>query len=254
MKANPRIQYRIVAPVISVAAFVVGLLMTPTGVLAQTPVGVVTTVSGSVSVQRGTGSLVPRTGTQLDIGDKVTTGVNGQLDATLSDNSQLELAESTSLVIDEMTFSAAGRTSTRLTLGAGSLRSSVAAAAGGVPNFTVSTPNAVVAVRGTKWNTRYQDGSARPGYPDCRHFTDVEVFEGTVDVGSTLTPSAAHQAVSAGYETTVACQNAPLEPGPIGLTGTGGIGGFRGVTPGVGVSPPPPSEPPPPLPPPPPPG
>ncbi len=228
------------------AVLIAALAVSATDALAQTPIGVVTMVSGRAGIQRGGSSLIPRVGTQLDQGDRVTTGADGHLGATLSDNSQLELAESSTLVLDQMVFSGGGRVSTRLSLALGAVRSSVTSAVGGVPNFEVHTPNAVVAVRGTKWNTRYHAGAERPGFPSCKRFTDVEVYEGTVDVGSATTPSAQHEAVSAGYETTVACDAPPLEAGPLGITGTGGIGGFRGVAPGAGgVSPPPGVEPPP---------
>jgi hypothetical protein len=107
-----------------------------------------------------------------------------------------------------------------------------------VPNFEVHTPNAVVAVRGTKWNTRYQEGTGRPGFPSCKRFTDVEVYEGTVEVSSATNAAAQHQSVTEGYETTVACDAPPLESGPLGITGNSGIGGFRGVSPGSMGAPP----------------
>ena len=246
LELNRRFYFRMTRPVISVAAVIAAFALCASAASAQTPIGVVTTVSGSVNIQRGASSVIPRVGTQLDEGDRLTTGPDGHLDATLSDNSQLELAESSAMVLDQMVFGAGGRVSTRLNLTLGALRSSVTSAAGGVPNFEVHTPNAVVAVRGTKWDTAYHEGSERPGFPSCKRFTDVEVYEGTVDVGSATTPSAQHEAVSAGYETTVACDAPPLSAGPLGITGTGGMGGFRGVAPGAGgVSPPPGVEPPP---------
>lgn len=246
LKPDRRLKYFLPGPAIFSAALFAALAIVANDALAQTPVGVVTTVSGSAAIQRAGGSVSPRVGTQLDLGDRLTTGTDGHLAATLTDNSQLELAESTTLVVDQMVFGAGGRISTRLNLAIGALRSSVTSVVGGVPNFEVRTPNAVVAVRGTKWNTRYHEGTERPGFPSCNRFTDVEVYEGTVDVGSALTPSAQHEAVSAGYETTVACESPPLEAGPLGITGIGGIGGFRGVAPGAGgVSPPPSVEPPP---------
>jgi FecR protein len=229
------------------AALFAGLAMFAIDASAQTPVGVVTMVSGSANIQRGRNSVSPRVGTQLDLGDRISTGGNGDLTATLSDNSKLELGESSSMVLDSMVVGTGGRMQTRLSLAFGALRSSVLAAAGGVPKFEVHTPNAVVSVRGTEWITRYRQGTERPGFNACKQFTDVEVFEGTVDVGSTLTPSAQHQAVPAGYETTVACESAPLTPGPLGITGIGGVGGFRGVSPGSGGAPPPPSVEPPPA-------
>ena len=203
--------------------------------------------SGSAAIQRGASALSPRVGTQLDQGDRLTTGADGHLAGTLSDNSQFELAESSAMVLDQLAVGAGGRISTRLNLALGALRSSVTSAVGGVPNFEVHTPNAVTAVRGTKWNTQYHEGAARPGFPSCKRFTDIEVYEGTVEVSSATNPAARHEAVSAGYETTVACDAPPLEAGPLGITGTGGIGGFRGVSPGSGGAPPPPSMEPPPV-------
>jgi len=246
LKLIRRLKYLVAKQVILGTLQIAALVAFATGASAQTAVGVVTMVSGSAGIQRGAGTVTPRVGVELDQGDRITTGADGHLTATLSDNSHLELAESSAMVLDQMVFVAGGRVSTRVSLALGALRSSVTSAVGGAPNFEVHTPNAVVAVRGTKWNTRYHEGTERPGFPSCKRFTDVEVYEGTVDVGSATTPSAQHEAVSAGYETTVACDAPPLEAGPLGITGTGGIGGFRGVAPGAGgVSPPPGVEPPP---------
>lgn len=206
---------------------------------AQTPVGVVTGVDGGAAIQRGANSLTPRVGTQLDQGDRLTTGADGHLEGTLSDNSQFELAEASSMALDQVTVGAGGaRIGTRLTLALGALRTAVSSSVGGVPNFEVHTPNAVVAVRGTKWNTRYQESTGRPGFPSCKRFTDVEVYEGTVEVSSATNPAGQHQSVTEGYETTVACDAPPLESGPLGITGNGGIGGFRGVSPGSMGAPP----------------
>ena len=246
-KLNRQLKFFVRKSFILGAALFAGLAMFAVGASAQTPVGVVTMVSGSANIQRGTSSLSPKVGMQLDLGDRISTGGNGDLAATLSDHSKLELGESSSMVLDSMVVGTGGTVQTRLSLAFGALRSSVLAAAGGVPKFEVHTPNAVVSVRGTEWSTMYHQGLERPGFHACKQFTDVEVFKGTVDVGSTLTPSAQHQAVPAGYETTVACESAPLTPGPLGITGIGGIGGFRGVSPGSGGAPPPPSVEPPPV-------
>jgi hypothetical protein len=223
----------------------VGLAAGALDASAQTPDGVVSAVSGSAAIQRGTNSLSPRLGTELDQGDRLTTGTDGDLQGTLSDNSQFELGESSAMVLDQLTVGAAGgRIGTRLSLALGALHTAVSSA-GGVPNFEVHTPNAVVAVRGTKWNTRYQEGTGRPGFPSCKRFTDIEVYEGTVEVSSATNAAAQHQSVTEGYETTVACDAPPLAAGPLGITGTGGIGGFRGASPAIGAPPPPSMEPPP---------
>jgi hypothetical protein len=138
---------------------------------AQTPIGVVTAVDGSAAIQRGANSLTPRAGTPLDQGDRLTTGADGHLEGTLSDNSQFELAEASSMALDQVTVAAGGRIGALLTLALGALRTAVTSSVGGVPNFEVHTPNAVVAVRGTKWNTRYQESTGRPGFPSCKRFT-----------------------------------------------------------------------------------
>ena len=200
--------------IVTVAAFAV----VATEASAQTPVGVVTGVDGAAAIQRGANSLTPRVGTQLVQGDRLTTGADGHLEGTLSDNSQFELAEASSMALDQVTVAAGGaRIGTRLTLALGALRTAVSSSVVGVPNFEVHTPNAVVAVRGTKWNTRYQESTGRPGFPSCKRFTDVEVYEGTVEVSSATNPAGQHQSVTEGYETTVACDAPPLESDRWGL-------------------------------------
>ena len=77
---------------------------------AQTPVGVVTGVDGGAAIQRGANSLTPRVGTQLDQGDRLTTGADGHLEGTLSDNSQFELAEASSMALDQVTVGCRRRT------------------------------------------------------------------------------------------------------------------------------------------------
>ena len=97
-------------------------------VAAQPPVGVVTRESGQVGVQRGANQLQPAVGTQLDQGDRVTTGADGHVAMTLSDQSELELAESSIFVLDQQVMGSGGRISTSLSLLLGGVQSAVTSA------------------------------------------------------------------------------------------------------------------------------
>jgi ferric-dicitrate binding protein FerR (iron transport regulator) len=205
-----------------------------------------------VQLQRGGTTTGAGTGTAVDVGDRVITGPGGRAVITLTDGSQLELGESSNLVIDNHALApAGGRAATQVSLFGGVLRS-IVNATGGAPNFEVHTPNAVAAVRGTRFDTAYNVGEARPTFGDCRKFTDVVVYEGVVSVRN---PGAATGTeVPAGYEISVPCNLSPMLPGPIGMTGAhSNLGTVVG-----GVPPPacpamsacPPPKPPPPMPPP----
>jgi hypothetical protein len=190
---------------------------------AQTPVaGTVSTASGLVQVQRAAVVAPAGPGTAVNVGDRVITGVGGHAIITLTDGSQLELGESSSMVIDNQALApAGGRAATQVSLFGGVLRS-VVNATGGATNFEVHTPNAVAAVRGTRWDTAYSDGDARPTFSDCRKFTDVVVYEGVVSVRN---PAASGgMEVPAGYEATVPCNLNATLPGPLGMTGARGMG------------------------------
>jgi hypothetical protein len=233
--------------------------------LAQAPVaGTFTTSSGAVQVQRGTVVTGVSAGTPVQVGDRVITGPGGHAIITLTDGSQLELGEASNLVIDNHALApTGGRAETKVSLFGGVLRS-VVSATGGTPNFEVHTPNAVAAVRGTRWDTSYSEGATRPTYGDCRKFSDVVVYEGVVTLRNPTAPNGID--VPAGYEATVPCEVNATLPGPIGMTGAHGLGAGGVLVnnpngPVGGVPPPPcpvcpimPATVPPPLPPTPPPG
>ncbi len=247
-------------------AFAGVLLTLATGSRALAQVaGTVSTATGSVQVQRATGTGAISSGMPVNVGDRIITGPGGHAVVTLSDGSQLELGESSTLAIDSQSLApAGGRAATSLSLFGGVLRS-VASATGGPANFEVHTPNAVAAVRGTRWDTAYTEGQARPTYGDCHRFSDVVVYEGVVDVRNATGAAGTAIDVPAGYEVTVPCNANATLPGPIGMTGARSLGSSASVNTtvnivGGGVPPPacpvcpPVQTSPPPLPPPPPPG
>jgi hypothetical protein len=196
--------YLILAPL-------VGLLMLNAAVAhAQAAAGSMTALSGDVHVERAGSTLTATPGMALNVGDRIVTGSNGRATVTLADNSRLEVAESTTLVIDQEMVSPGSR-STKLSLFSGLVRSFVSYTAAPTPNFEVHTPNAVASARGTQYDTE-TDTKERKKYKDCRRFTQVSVYEGTVEVTNSTNPSAGSVQVPAGYKTLVACGFAPEPP------------------------------------------
>ena len=124
--------------------------------------GSITQFSGNVEIQRGGHALPATSGASVEIGDTIVTGPSSKATITLTDQSQLELSEHSTLVIDENTLNSAGvRQSTRVRLLGGLVRAIVHFTAGTPPNFEVHTPNAVASARGTTFDVSYQTGVTR---------------------------------------------------------------------------------------------
>ena len=219
---------------------------------AQSSAGSVTVLSGTASLQRGGNRIDVTVGTVVDVGDQMTVS-SGHLTITLTDGSLLKAGSTSVLVIDEQLLGASGAAaSTKIGLLAGLLRSiDRHTSSGSPPNFQVHTPNAILSVRGTKFDTAYSEGARRPGYGDCTRFTDIKAYEGIVGARNAALPSSEETTVNAGYETTIACDSPPMSPGPLGMTGIpfGDIDTFVGDAPGAAMAPPPAPAPPPALPP-----
>jgi ferric-dicitrate binding protein FerR (iron transport regulator) len=205
---------------------------------AQNTVGTVSELAGSAHVERVGSTQAVTNGMPVELKDKFITDAGAHLTITLNDNSKLDLAEQSALVIDEQVLGGGGKTSVSL-LG-GHLQSIVSKALrGSAPSFEVKTPNAIAGVRGTSFSVTYADSS-----PVCgpQPTSDVAVADGEVAVANSANPAAAVP-VDAGYETVVCAGSPPLPPGPIGLGGAAGTGtatgGFSGASPGSGGAPPP---------------
>lgn len=240
---------------------------------AQAAAGSVTSVVGTASIQRAGKSLDATVGMPVQVGDQVVVSAGGKVTITLSDDSVLEVGASSTLVIDEQLLSQNGaRASTRVHLLAGILRSVAKHGSGGsLPNFEVHTPNAIMAARGTTFDTQYTRGAQRAGYGAATEFTDERTLVGTVGVRNAA--GGAEVLITAGFQTTVAGELTPTSPQSITLQGIPWIGieaftvteppppenevnqpppppprGNPVLPPTVGViSPPPPPPPPPPL-------
>jgi ferric-dicitrate binding protein FerR (iron transport regulator) len=203
--------------------------------LAQTAAGSFSSVSGQVQIQRAGSTIGAASGVGVDVGDRIVSGPGAHAVIVLNDQSRLELGANSTITLDEFTITG-GATSTRVGLMSGILRSLVNASSGGAPaNYQVHTPNAVAAVRGTRFDTAYSDNVIRPGYKGCEKYTDVSVYQGTVNLAPIASPNAGED-VGAGYEATLPCDQFPTAPGPLGMTGAVG---FEGTSPGVTGAPPP---------------
>lgn len=240
---------------VNITALVAIFLLIAPAAMAQTTAGSISAVTGTVSIQRA-GRAIPATyGTAIVVGDRIITGANGRVTVTLSDSSQLEVTESSTLAVDQNTLSPTGtRVSTKVTLLGGLVRSIVSPTAT-PPNFEVHTPNAVASARGSSADVGYQNGVARDKFKDCLEFTDVSVYKGTWEVTNPTNPGAPPVEVDEGKKTTVACGLAPLPATSItagigvgtvaailALIGGGTAGGLAagGVFDGGGGGPPPP--------------
>lgn len=210
--------------------------------LAQTAAGSFQSVNGPVQIQRTGGATIgAASGVGVNVGDRIITGANGHAVLILNDQSRLEVGPGTNIALDQFTV---GGGPTRVSLFSGVMRSLVNAGSGGAgANYQVHTPNAVAAVRGTKFDTAYSENVIRPGYQGCEKYTDVSVYQGTVNLAQVGSPNTGED-VRAGYEATVPCDKPPTESGPLSMTGAvslesanAGGASFAGAAPGSSAAP-----------------
>jgi ferric-dicitrate binding protein FerR (iron transport regulator) len=186
---------------------------------AQTHAGSITELRGSASIERSGNLFAAVLASPIMVSDKIETAERSSLTILLLDGSRLTLSDSTSMVVDRMILDSVAvdsRLNVLISLFRGQLESFVHSAAS--PHFEVHTPNAIAGVRGTDFKTAYVDGKPCPGFPTCPRYTDVEVYEGIVEVSNPANPRAAAVSVASGYETTVPCELPPAAPGPLGMS------------------------------------
>ena len=231
------------------------LLSLPSYAWAQQVVGAITQLSGTAQVVRTGVTSSVTVNMPVDLHDRLSTAAGSTLTLTLTNTSTLSLYQLSTLVVDENVVTGGVRQQTLIRLLGGSVNAVVNTAGRAIApnNFQIVTPNAIVGVRGTDFDTTYTEGTVRPGYDGCERYTDVVVHEGIVAISDPSNPAAAVE-VSPGYETTVPCLLPPLNAGPIGIAGAAAPGtaagarttsaaaavsGFSAPPPGVGSSPPP---------------
>ncbi len=190
---------------------------------AQPSVGKITKVSGVAKLQRGAQELEATVAMPVAIGDKLRTMKSAQLSVTFKDGSSAELGESSFLSIEKYALSGSARKSSLLAVLAGRLRTIVKVATGSEPSFEVHTPNAVIAVRGTDFETAYIEGRACPEDRSCMRYTTVGVSKGIVAVSNPSNPAPPLE-VHEGYETTIPCESRATSPAPLGMQEMGAPG------------------------------
>jgi len=199
--------------------------------------GSISALRGKVTIVRSGQTLNGTFGTPVEVGDEVSTGPNSLATLTMADGSQMELTESSSMVVERNDLNPDGsRAATDIKLVGGLLHSLVRHAPGNTPNYEVHTPNAVAAARGTDFDTSYAKGVERKEFVGCREFSDVSVYEGKVEVTNPTNPSAGSVQLKKGQKTTIPC-GLLLAPaaaiGPLiglGAAGAAAAGTAAGVT------------------------
>ena len=176
---------------------------------AQSTVGTVTQVQGVANIQRGAQNIVVVANLPVEVHDKITTQPNASLTIGLVDNSAIQVAQNTTLTIDESVLVNGFGAPSKLGLIGGKIHSLIVGAMRGpTTSFEVHTPNAIGAVRGTEFDTEYTDAphdNDKGKYKDCRQFTYIDVEDGTVNVTNPQNPNAGSEDVHAGHHTVVAC-------------------------------------------------
>jgi hypothetical protein len=221
--------FRLVNPlVLALSVFMV--VSAPISLHAQIVAGRITALNGSSSITRAAKKFGATYGASVDVGDQLETSASGRLTVTLTDNSQLELAESSTMLISEDVVNPNGtRAHTSFALLGGLVRSLVKVAAGTSPNFEVHTPNAVASARGTTYDTYYSDHENRRGFKACKQFTDVLDYDGVVGVESVTNPTSPKVELHSGQKTTVPCGLALLPATALSaLSTSGGTGAAAG--------------------------
>jgi FecR protein len=185
---------------------------------AEEPLGSVTELEGTAKLFRGKQEFNVVLKMPVVVRDRLQTMSKSHLTVTLRGGSQLILAELSTMVIDDL--AAGARSNTTISLMLGHLRAVVYRS----PNFEVHTPNAIVGVRGTEFETAYIEGKPCPGFPTCLRYTEVGVYKGVVEVRNAANPKAPPVRVTQGYETTVPCEMAPSSAAPLGMSELGAPG------------------------------
>lgn len=141
--------------------------------LALADVGLMAAVQGPVDVQRRGAWSDASVGAALQVGDRVRSGASGRIKLVMQDDTVLDLAPSTELVIDDSSAEEGrARSSYRLFRGRviGRVSESYAEAAG---RFELETPNAVASVQGTEFLVLHDADT---------EVTEVVGISGAVDV------------------------------------------------------------------------
>jgi hypothetical protein len=157
---------------------------------------------GEVHVQLpATNMALPKRGQVLPAGTVVETGEGRLVLVLRADESEVLVQPHTRLVVSEP---APGNWNAVEVL-LGKVRAYIRKRTGGAPPFQMGTPSAVIAVRGTRFDVEVNG----------RGVSEVDVFDGLVEVASTDMPGSS-VLVSPGFSTRVGLGSPPEPPVPTG--------------------------------------
>jgi hypothetical protein len=178
------------------------------GVQAQSESGRVAAILGTMEIVRGGTSEPATIGAPVFSGDQLRTGGNDQAKVVFQDDSVLDLAPGTEVLLVKQVFERTGhRLESRLRLSKGKLRAWVGEAYRGPRSrYEVETPTAIIAVRGTEFIVAY-DSTAEE--------TAVVCMAGEVEVAGTLGVIGAQVQLSTQSGTEVAKGRFPTSPQPV---------------------------------------
>lgn len=225
-----------------VGLLLIGFVMMARSVSAQ-DVGAVAAVRGAAEIKRGGASTAAVVGAGVRVGDELRTG-DGELRVVFQDDSVIDLAERSTLVVDAQVFDpSASQFSSLMNLVVGKARALVSHYYG-TPgaNYQLRTPTAVAGVRGTTFVITYDAD---------RDATEVVGIHGFVQVRNLTADADEFIYVGAEETTTVSRDGAPTSPQRIDerlfrddmqgleLLSLGGVGGaIAGGAFGATVAPP----------------
>jgi hypothetical protein len=204
---------------------------------AQSTVGTITQIQGTASIQRAGATIAAATNMPILLHDKISTEANSSLTIGLVDNSSLQLGASSTLTIDSSILVNGVGAPSQVGLLGGHLHSIIVGAMrGSSTTFEVNTPNAIGAVRGTEWDTGY-DEDEHEGSKGCRKRTTLDVEDGTVEFCNNASPPECKD-VGKGKHSEIRCGAFWLGSttgigGPLGAFGAAAVG--LGAAGGIGV-------------------
>lgn len=142
---------------ITVAALAFGLAQP----LSAADIGQIKVAKGAVTIERGTLVQPAIVGTLLQTADIVKTGADGSVGINMSDNSLLSLGPNSTLSLDRYEFDS---TTNQGAFDASLRKGTLAVVSGRIAKqssqaVTVSTPNAVLGVRGTEFVVSADDAA-----------------------------------------------------------------------------------------------
>jgi hypothetical protein len=192
---------------ISTVSCLVAIAMA-SGVRAQSESGKVAAILGAIEIERGGTSEPATVGAPVFSGDRLRTGASDQAKVVFQDDSVLDLAPDTEVLLAKQAFDRAGhRLESHLRMSKGKLRAWVGEGYREPRSrYEIETPTAITAVRGTEFIVAYDSAA---------DVTTVVCLAGEVEVAGTLGVIGGQVQLSTQSRTEVAKGRFPTSAEPV---------------------------------------